>query len=120
MSDTETAMHAINTAATTKVNSAIGGTLTNGSIAGGSVAAANNPEILGNYLSTHYFGVLSYSELIAVIGATWVMIQILKTIVPFIINLVRNIMPKKPVKPTSTQSTEVKVKKPTKTPKAPA
>ncbi len=115
MSDTETAMHAINTAATTKVNSVIGGTIANGTIAGGSVATANNPQVLGNYLATHYLGVLTYSEVIALIGAVWVILQIIKTIVPFIINLVRNIMPKKPVKPTSTQSTEVKVKKPTKT-----
>lgn len=117
MSDSEHAIQALNTAAATKVNSAIGGTLTTGSVAGGSVAAANKPEILGNYLATHYLGVLSYSEVIALIGATWVMIQILKTVVPFIINLVRTIMPKKPTQPTKTQSTEVKVKKPSK-PKA--
>ncbi len=117
MSDTENVMQAINTAAATKANSAIGGTIANGSIAGGSAVAANDPQVLGNYLATHYLGVLTYSEVIALTGAVWVLIQILKTLVPLIINIVRNVMPKKPTQPTKTAS-ETKVKKPAKPPKA--
>lgn len=115
MSESEGVVAALNTAATTKAQSVIGGTIANGTIAGGAVVTANDPQVLGNYLATHYLGVLTYSEVIALIGAVWVLLQIIKTIVPIIVNIARNIMPKKPVKPSSTQSTEVKVKKPTKT-----
>ena len=122
MSDSGEVIHAINAAATTKVQSAIGGTIANGTIAGGSVATANDPQVLGNFLATHYLGVLTYSEVIALIGAVWVLLQIIKTIVPFIVTILRNIMPKKPKVPTSTQTTSTtKVKKGTKpAPKATA
>lgn len=119
MKDSDHVIQAINNAATTKANN-LGPALANGSIAGGSAAAANNPQILGNYLATHFLGALSYSEVIAIIGATWVMIQILKTIVPLIIEIVRNIMPKKPTQPTIQTTSAPKVKKPVKTPKDPA
>jgi predicted lipid-binding transport protein (Tim44 family) len=114
----ESAITALNHAANSKVQ-----TVTNTAIAGGSAATASNPEVLGSYLATHYLGVLSYSEVIALIGAVWVMLQILKTIIPLIIQLKVAIMPSqpnKPVKPKKTTSTS-SVKKPTKsTPKAPA
>ena len=121
MKDSAEAIHAINAAATTKVQSAIGGTIANGTIAGGSVATANDPQVLGNFLATHYIGVLTYSEVIALIGAVWVLLQIIKTIVPFIVQIVRSVMPKKPVKPNvvTTTTSPTKVKKPKST-KAPA
>jgi len=110
MNDSSHAVQAMNDAAATKANS-----LVNGATAGGLAYSAAKPESFGGPLSQIAFGPFSWLDIFQIIAAIWITIQILKVIVPLIINIVRYTMPSKPKKPTSTQSTEVKVKKPTKT-----
>lgn len=120
MSDSGNAIQAMTDAAQTKVNTVVN-TVATGGMATVATAASEKPEVLGNYLATHYIGLLTYSEIMAFAAFIWVIIQILKVIVPLIINIVRYTMPNKPKKPTATQkTTEVKVKKPAKAPKATA
>lgn len=114
----ESAMSAINGAATTKINTAATTTT-----AGGLVIAGEKPDVLGTALMHNGVLGLSWIEVFQVIGALYVTAQLIKLIIPLILNLKETIMPAKgdkPKKPTSTQSTStVKVKKPKST-KAPA
>ncbi len=58
------------------VNIKVGTAVTNSTVATGLVVTGGKPEIAGSYLTTHFFGPLSYLECIQVVGAVWIVYQI--------------------------------------------
>lgn len=74
---------ALNTAATTKATTGIGVTIT----AGGVVATAENPYIVGEYLARHGpqiitdYPILSWVELFQIVGSVFVTYQLIKIII---------------------------------------
>lgn len=71
--------HATNTAneIVQAVNVKVGTAVTNSTVAGGLVVTGGKPEIAGTYLTTNFIGVISYLECIQIIGAAWIVYQIL-------------------------------------------
>ncbi len=98
----ESAMNALQQAASSKAM--LVSNVTTTAVAGGSYAAAKDPDILGPYMATPCIGPFLWSDVVTMLGALWVLIQILKVLIPLIIAFKDVIMPKKPTQPTSTSS----------------
>ncbi len=51
-----------------------------GAVGAGGAVTAPTPEVLGPFLTTHFIGVLSYAEIIQIIGAIWVVFLAIKAL----------------------------------------